>query len=60
MDEIDRVRVGKIIDREEKQFSKSHPRSRSMFERACKSMIGGVPMNWMIEWPGPYPIFEEG
>ncbi len=20
-------------------------------------MIGGVPMNWMIEWPGPYPIF---
>ena len=28
-----------------------------MFERARKSMIGGVPMNWMIEWPGPFPIF---
>ena len=20
-------------------------------------MIGGVPMNWMIDWPGPFPIF---
>jgi glutamate-1-semialdehyde 2,1-aminomutase len=20
-------------------------------------MIGGVPMNWMIEWPSPFPIF---
>ena len=28
-----------------------------MFERARKSMIGGVPMNWMVEWPGPFPIF---
>jgi len=28
-----------------------------MFERARKSMIGGVPMNWMVEWPGAFPIF---
>ena len=28
-----------------------------MFEHARKSMIGGVPMNWMTEWPGSFPIF---
>jgi glutamate-1-semialdehyde 2,1-aminomutase len=22
-------------------------------------MIGGVPMNWMVEWPGPFPIFAK-
>jgi len=59
MAEIDWVRVRIILEREEEQFSKSHPRSRRMFERACKSMIGGVPMNWMIEWPGPFPIFAK-
>ena len=59
MVEIDRARVRALIEREEKQFLKSHLRSRRMFERACKSMIGGVPMNWMIEWPGPFPIFAK-
>lgn len=59
MIEINRTRVKTIIEREEKQFSKTHPKSRRMFERAEKSMIGGVPMNWMIEWPGPFPIFAK-
>jgi glutamate-1-semialdehyde 2,1-aminomutase len=30
-----------------------------MFEDARKFLIGGVPMNWMTEWPGPFPIFAE-
>ena len=59
MAEIDRARVRAIIEREKKQFTKSHTRSRRMFERVCKSMIGGVPMNWMLEWPGPFPIFAK-
>jgi glutamate-1-semialdehyde 2,1-aminomutase len=57
MVEIDRTKVKAIIEREGREFSKRHPRSRRMFERARKSMIGGVPMNWMVEWAGPFPIF---
>ena len=28
-----------------------------MFERAGKSLLGGVPMNWMIKWAGAFPPF---
>ncbi|MGA2462557.1 MAG: aspartate aminotransferase family protein [Candidatus Bathyarchaeia archaeon] len=59
MAEIDRTRATTIIQREEKRFIITHPKSRRMFERARKSMIGGVPMNWMIEWPGRFPIFAK-
>jgi glutamate-1-semialdehyde 2,1-aminomutase len=59
MVEIDRGKVEAIIEREGREFSKTHPRSRRLFQRARKSMIGGVPMNWMVEWPGPFPIFAE-
>jgi glutamate-1-semialdehyde 2,1-aminomutase len=60
MAKIDRNEVRRIIKREEQQFSKTHPKSKRMSERARKSLIGGVPMNWMIEWPGPFPIFAKG
>jgi glutamate-1-semialdehyde 2,1-aminomutase len=56
---IDRDRVRTIVEREEKHFSRAHPKSNRMFERARRSMIGGVPMNWMVEWPGPFPIFAK-
>jgi len=54
---IDRVRVQRLIAQEEERFVRGHPKSKRLFERARKSMMGGVPMNWMIEWPGPFPIF---
>ena len=57
MVEINRTKVELVLEREGREFSKTHPRSRRMFERARMSMIGGVPMNWMVEWPGPFPIF---
>ncbi len=56
---IDRVHVQRVIAREEARFVRGHPRSRRLFERARKSMMAGVPMNWMIEWPGPFPIFAK-
>jgi glutamate-1-semialdehyde 2,1-aminomutase len=55
--DVDRAKVKAVTEREAKSFSKTHPRSRRLFERARRSMIGGVPMNWMIEWPGSFPIF---
>lgn len=45
------------MDREERPFVEAHPRSRALFERARHSLLGGVPMNWMSKWPGPFPPF---
>ncbi len=57
MGTVDRSRVQAIIAREESRFVREHRASKRLFERARRTMIGGVPMNWMVEWPGPFPIF---
>ena len=57
MTTVDRAKVQARIAAEERRFVRRHPASRRLFERARRAMIGGVPMNWMIEWPGPYPLF---
>jgi glutamate-1-semialdehyde 2,1-aminomutase len=54
---IDRERLKFLIERENQLFVETHPKSKDLFERAKRSMYGGVPMNWMIEWPGAFPIF---
>ena len=45
--------------REEQRFVAAHPRSARLFARARKSLLGGVPMNWMAKWPGPFPPFVD-
>ena len=35
----------------------SHPRSRALFERGRASLLAGVPMPWMMRWPGGFPVF---
>ncbi|KRT61498.1 MAG: class III aminotransferase, glutamate-1-semialdehyde 2,1-aminomutase [Chloroflexi bacterium CSP1-4] len=45
--------------REERRFVAQHPRSRALHERARHSLPGGVPMNWMAKWAGPFPVFVE-
>lgn len=54
---IDRFHLARLLARELVQFEKEHPRSRRMFERASRSLLAGVPMNWMSRWAGPYPVF---
>ncbi len=54
---IDRARLKGLTDREAQRFADEHPRSRELSERAKRSMFGGVPMNWMVEWPGSFPLF---
>jgi glutamate-1-semialdehyde 2,1-aminomutase len=44
---------------EQRAFVERHPRSAALSERAGEALLGGVPMNWMLKWPGPYPIFVE-
>jgi glutamate-1-semialdehyde 2,1-aminomutase len=56
---IDRARIAELVDREERRFVLEHPRSAELFERAERSMLGGVPMPWMTEWAGPFPVFVD-
>ena len=54
---IDRDRLNALIERENRRFVDEHPKSRDLTARAKRSMYGGVPMNWMVEWPGSFPLF---
>ena len=42
------------------RFAADHPRSHALHERAKASLLDGVPMNWMVRWAGPFPLFVEG
>ncbi|HZP90684.1 MAG TPA: aspartate aminotransferase family protein [Actinomycetota bacterium] len=54
---VDRQRLRSLMDREEARFVAEHPRSAELFERGRRSLLAGVPMPWMSEWAGPYPVF---
>ena len=54
---IDRDRLRSLMHAETERFVSSHPRSGELHERASGPLIGGVPMNWMTRWPGPFPVF---
>ncbi|HEY7660646.1 MAG TPA: transaminase, partial [Actinomycetota bacterium] len=43
--------------RELEAFERDHPRSRALFERGGANLLAGVPMPWMSEWAGSYPVF---
>ena len=43
--------------REEQKFIIDHPKSAALYERAQRSLLGGVPMNWMKKWAGKFPVF---
>src|SRR5712691_1373948 len=57
MKSIDRKRLNTLMQREQQRFLSGHPKSKALFERAGKSLLGGVPMNWMIKWAGAFPPF---
>jgi glutamate-1-semialdehyde 2,1-aminomutase len=56
---IDRARLRELYQREERRFIESHPKSKALSQRAADSLLQGVPMNWMIKWPGAFPVFVE-
>ena len=57
MREIDRDHLGRLLERELATFAGAHPRSKELYERARGSLIGGVPMPWMMRWAGGHPVF---
>jgi glutamate-1-semialdehyde 2,1-aminomutase len=57
MKSIDRTRLQFLMQREQKKFVDERPKSKALFERARKSLLAGVPMNWMVKWAGAFPPF---
>ena len=49
--------LDRLMDRELERFRAEHPRSHALAERARRSLLGGVPMHWMVRWPGGFPVF---
>lgn len=57
MPELNRSKLKNLLKQEEQLFHKNHPKSYDLYQRARKSLHGGVPMLWMIRWAGSFPIF---
>jgi glutamate-1-semialdehyde 2,1-aminomutase len=57
MKSIDRTRLQSLMQHEQKKFVEEHPKSKALFDRARKSLLAGVPMNWMVKWAGAFPPF---
>ena len=57
MSTVDRARLAELHARERQAFVEARPRSRALAEQALAHMPGGVPMSWMVKWPGDFPVF---
>jgi len=57
MPSLDRLKLAALLETEEQLFHKNHPKSYQLYQRARKSLHGGVPMLWMIRWAGSFPVF---
>ncbi|MCX6067430.1 MAG: aminotransferase class III-fold pyridoxal phosphate-dependent enzyme, partial [Chloroflexi bacterium] len=56
---MDRTQLEQLLRAEEELFHKTHPKSYELYQRARKSLHGGVPMLWMIRWAGSFPVFVQ-
>lgn len=54
---LDRTKLTRLLQQEEQLFHKNHSKSYELYQRARKSLHGGVPMLWMIRWAGSFPVF---
>src|SRR5919112_3089925 len=56
---LDRARLSQLLRTEIEAFAAAHPRSAELHERARASLLGGVPMPWMMAWAGGFPVIAE-
>ena len=54
---MNRDRLTQKLEQERQKFVEAHPLSRQLYERALASLLGGVPMSWMMKWAGGFPVF---
>jgi len=51
---MNREKLHSLMTREQQKFVDGRPKSKALFDRARKSLLGGVPMNWMASGPVPF------
>ena len=56
---VEPARVRELLERELGAFADRHPRTKALHQHARESLVDGVPMNWMVKWAGPFPLFLE-
>ena len=49
--------VGELMERELERFRREHPRALELSRTAQRSLLGGVPMHWMVRWAGGFPVY---
>jgi glutamate-1-semialdehyde 2,1-aminomutase len=54
---VDRDVLERRLRDELERFAAGRPRSRELWERSRRSLVGGVPMPWMMRWAGGFPVF---
>jgi len=54
---LDRTRLTAVLQAETERFRAEHPESHTRFAAACDSLLGGVPMTWMLKWTGGHPVY---
>ncbi len=54
---IDRPHLSQLLAHERALFREKHPRSLELYGRGQQSLLGGVPMTWMMKWAGGFPVF---
>jgi glutamate-1-semialdehyde 2,1-aminomutase len=54
-DRVDPERVELLTQRESAAFVDARPRSAKLWERAQRSLVYGVPMHWLSQWPLAFP-----
>ena len=55
---VDRARIAELTEREARSLNERTPKSRDMFERARKSLVGGVASSYQLR--EPWPIYLVG
>ncbi|HUZ40666.1 MAG TPA: transaminase [Acidimicrobiales bacterium] len=55
MTDVNRINLAELLERERTRFRAEHPNSMALSRRS-HHLFGGVPMTWMTEWSGGFPI----
>ena len=56
---MNRARIAGLMERERATFRRRHAKSGQLAEAAKRSLLFGVPMNWMTRWPGDHPVYVD-
>ena len=54
---VDIRKVRSLLEREIAAFEATHPKSKGLYARGLRHFLYGVPMHWMQQWLGSYPIY---